>query len=86
MVDQNTTEDLSQNNPNKESPFVRYMTMGALHSKNSGNHWFRYLSKVVDNYKDPFPEDDIDTLCKSELLTPFQKLTATSYFILGYFA
>jgi len=81
MDNRNITKELSSYNSKTETRFIRYMIMGALHSKNNAKHWFRYLGKIIDDYGSSFSKEEIDILCKDEHLTPFQKVSLQEAFV-----
>jgi len=60
--------------------WIDYMTMAAKHSKGDAKHWFRYLSKCIDKSGTAFTLTDVDTLCKHEALSLFQRVTLKAAF------
>ena len=63
--------------------WVEYMQMAAQHSKGSAAHWFRYLSKYINQYGTTFHDTDINTLCNSGKLSPFQQVSLKAAFTNG---
>ena len=63
--------------------WIEYMVMAAQHSKGNAKHWFRYLRKYVDKCGVLFTEEDINTLCNSHELTPFQRVSVKATFTEG---
>jgi len=53
----------------------KYMVMAAQHSKNNAQHWFRYLRKDITKCGITFTKEEMESLCKNELLTPFQRVS-----------
>jgi len=63
--------------------WIDYMLMAAQHSKDSAEHWFRYLRKYIDKCGTAFTEADVDALCNNVKLTPFQRISLKSAFTEG---
>ena len=55
--------------------WTEYILMAAKHSRNSAQHWFRYLRKDIEKCGILFSEQDIESLCKNEALSPFQRVS-----------
>ena len=56
------------------------MTMAAQHSKGSTQHWFRYICKYINKCGTVFTPADVDTLCASDTLTLFQRISLKAAF------
>ena len=57
-----------------------YMIMAAQHSKNSAQHWFRYLRKDIDKCGTSFSKQEVEKLYNDETLSPFQRVTIKAAF------
>jgi hypothetical protein len=53
------------------------------HSRDSASHWFRYLRKDIDKCGTVFSIEDVEALCVSEALTPFQRVSLKAAFTEG---
>jgi len=60
--------------------WVDYMKVAARHSRGNAKHWFRYLCKYIHKCGDVFTHADIDTLCDSDVLSLFQRVTLKAAF------
>lgn len=52
-----------------------YLVTVSEHIKGDGDHWFRYLSKVITEEGTSLTSEDIQELLKTNKLTRFQKIT-----------
>ena len=57
-----------------------YMEMAAKHSKNSAQHWFRYLRKDIGKCGVSFSKQEVEKLYNDEKLTPFQRVSIKAAF------
>ena len=57
-----------------------YMELAARHSKGNARHWFRYLRKEINKCGVTFSKDDVFSLYRNEVLTPFQRVSIKAAF------
>jgi len=60
--------------------WIEYMIMAAQHSHNCAELWFRYLRKDIDKCGVTFTKQEVDALCKSQELSPFQRVSLKAAF------
>ena len=63
---------------------VKWFIRGALHSRFNAQHWFRYLSKMVNlDGSIKLSQEEIDQLYNNNQLTIFQKVTLKRATVIG---
>jgi hypothetical protein len=60
-----------------------YVVFAAKHSKNSAQHWFRYLRKFIDKCDIWFTSEELAALCENTALSPFQRVSLKAAFTEG---
>ena len=65
---------------------VEYYKRAALESRNSSDHWFRYLRKFITSDGCLLSESQITALLSSDTLNMFQKVTLKQALISGSYA
>lgn len=52
-----------------------YLVMASEHTKGNGDHWFRYLRKVITKDGTSLTSDEVQKLLETNKLSQFQKIT-----------
>ncbi len=60
-----------------------FVIKAAQIAKDDGDHWFRYLNKIINEKGIQITDEDVSKALKSNLLTGFQKVTLKDAVTIG---